>query len=128
MTRTARIAAPILLALTSATLTQASDSSLSARILGAWICDSGVCWDEEVAFSEVDGVRSFDSWLHARPSASGGTWTLDGDRLAIRCCAGIEYDYIIISATERELVLHDAETGEETRLTRVGSEPVTPEE
>lgn len=87
---------------------------------GSWLCESG-CDDEEVEFAVLDGAQVYNSWLHSRPSASGGSWSLDGNRLHVECCAGIEYDYDLISVTDTELRMRDAESGAETRMTRIGT-------
>lgn len=53
---------------------------------GYWQCDSGGCPDEAVEFALDDGVHTYSSWLHDRPSASDGRWTLQGSTLTITCC------------------------------------------
>ena len=101
----------------------ASGDATSDRLIGSWACESGACPDEEIAFSVEDGVRAYNSWLHARPSASDGRWSLTGDRLVIECCEGPDYDYVVVRVTDRELVLRDATTQQEAVLTRIGTEP-----
>jgi hypothetical protein len=101
----------------------ASGDATSDLLIGSWACESGACPDEEIALSVEDGVRAYNSWLHARPSASDGRWSLTGDRLVIECCEGPDYDYVVVRVTDRELVLRDATTQQEAVLTRIGTEP-----
>lgn len=96
------------------------EPDLSALVEGSWLCESG-CWDEEVQFAIEDGVRVYNSWLHERPSASDGRWSLDGGRLHIECCAGMTFDYDVMGVTATALQLRDRESGEETLLRRIGT-------
>jgi len=57
--------------------------TLADRLLGNWACVSGPCDDPEIQFVIEDGKREYNSWLHERPSASGGSWTLNGRNLSI---------------------------------------------
>lgn len=100
----------------------AGEAGLSARLAGSWLCESG-CWDEEVEFAVVDGEQVYNSWLHDRPSASGGRWSVAGDVLTIRCCAGPDAEYVVVRVTDRELLLRDTFSGEETLLKRFVAEP-----
>jgi hypothetical protein len=101
----------------------ASGDVTSDLLIGSWACESGACPDEEIAFAVEDGARTYNSWLHARPSASDGRWSLTGDRLVIECCEGPSYDYVLVRVTDRELVLRDVSTEEEAVLTRIGDAP-----
>ena len=88
-------------------------------VLGYWLCDSGDCPDEAIELADNDGVRTYNSWLHDRPSAVDGRWTLNGARLVITCCEDIEYDYQLVEVGEERLVLRDAdEPGENIVLHR----------
>ena len=95
-------------------------------LIGNWACESGVCSDEEISFSIDDGIRSYNSWLHERPSAANGTWIIDKEHLTIECCAGLTYEYTVVRVTDAELVLRDTETAEETVLSRIKSADVPP--
>ena len=77
-------------------------------LVGNWICREGPCLDEEIQFAVEDGEPVYNSWLHARPSASGGTWSLEGDRLTITCCGRLEMTQIIVELGESTLRLRDS--------------------
>ena len=59
-----------------------------------------------------------NSWLHDRPSASDGRWTLRGSMLAITCCKGIEYEYTVVEVNDARLVLRDIDAPEDIVLLR----------
>lgn len=54
----------------------AEPDSVALVLPGYWQCDSGGCPGEAVEFALDDGVHTYNSWLHDRPSASDGHWTL----------------------------------------------------
>ncbi len=66
---------------------QASAQTLGDRLLDNWACVSGPCDNPEIQFALEDGKGVYNSWLHERPSASGGSWTLSGRKLSITCCS-----------------------------------------
>lgn len=110
MVRTAKLA--VLLALASLVVIAdawADDDMSTAGILGYWLCDSGDCPDEAIEFADNDGVRTYNSWLHDRPSAVDGRWALMGARLTIACCEDIEYQYTVLEVSDERLVLRDVE-------------------
>lgn len=82
--------------------------SLSERLQGNWACVSGPCPDSEIQFTVEDGRRVYNSWLHARPSASGGSWTLEGRKLSTECCAGIREEWVVLRADRARLHLREA--------------------
>lgn len=89
----------------------ATDAPRDANgLLGYWLCESGDCPDEAIELADNDGVKTFNSWLHDRPSAVDGRWYLDGARLVITCCEDIEYDYTLVEVSEERLVLEDADS------------------
>ena len=89
-------------------------------LIGNWSCESGPCWDEEIAFAFEDGEFTFNSWLHERPSASGGAWRLEGDRVSVECCDGLRYEWTIVRLTDTELVMQEETESEPTVLKRIG--------
>jgi len=110
----------------------AADAEISNLLVGSWLCDSGACWDEEIEFAIEDGKHVYNSWLHDRPAASDGAWSVAGNTVRIQCCDGLDYEYIVVRVTDTELVLRDADSGEETLLKRFiantgdDSQPVEP--
>ncbi len=120
MVRTAKIILPLLLlGLSPAPRAWADEGTLATGLLGYWLCESGDCPDEAVEFAANDGVHTYNSWLHDRPSAVDGRWSLDGTTLAIECCEDIEYHYTVVDVSETRLLLHDVDTpSEETILRR----------
>ena len=91
----------------------ADDAGTNNGLLGYWLCESGDCPDEAIELADNDGVQTFNSWLHDRPSAVDGRWTLDGTRLVIHCCEDVEYAYDVVEVGEERLVLQDADTPDE---------------
>lgn len=117
----------LMLLLATAGQGAAQEADIATLIVGSWICESG-CWDEEVQFAIEDGERVYNSWLHARPSASGGSWSVAGNILSIQCCAGIEDEYEVLSVTGTDLIMRDTDSGEETLMKRfVDSPPPAPQ-
>lgn len=115
------LALALLLALAPAVVaedTQTADDSPSP-ILGNWLCQDGPCLDEEIQFAIEDGQRVYNSWLHARPSASGGHWSLEGDRLTIECCGGLEISQGVVAVERTSLRLREPESGEVAVYSRV---------
>lgn len=97
----------------------ADDTLDNSGLLGYWLCESGDCPDEAIELADNDGVQTYNSWLHDRPSAVDGRWTLDGTRLVIHCCEDVEYAYNVVEIGEERLVLQDAESpGDEIILHR----------
>lgn len=88
--------------------TPVAAQGLAARLQGNWACVSGPCSDPEIQFTVEDGRRVYNSWLHARPSASGGSWTLEGRKLSTACCAGIREEWVVIRADGSRLHLREA--------------------
>lgn len=97
----------------------AAGPDMEARLLGAWACESGNCPDEEISFAVTDGVHTYDSWLHQRPSAVNGTWQVAKGTLSITCCAGLSYAYDIVEVTDAQLVLREAGTAETVVMSRI---------
>jgi len=97
----------------------ASGQAVEARLLGAWACESGSCPDEEISFAVTDGVHTYDSWLHQRPSAVNGTWQVAKGTLSITCCAGLSYAYDIVEVTDAQLVLREAGSAETVVMSRI---------
>lgn len=91
----------------------AEDSTTGGGLLGYWLCESGDCPDEAIELADNDGGHTYNSWLHDRPSAVDGQWTLNGARLVISCCEDVEYTYNVIEVGEERLVLQDADTPSE---------------
>ena len=91
-----------------------------ATLLGGWSCVEGACPDEAIAFSIEDGVRVYSSWLHERPSAVDGRWSLEGTRLTIACCDGPDAAYEVLELTPRVLRLRDPDAGDEALLKAAG--------
>lgn len=100
----------------------AADTGIETLLVGSWICESG-CWDEEVQFAMEDGERIYNSWLHDRPSASGGSWSLEGNILRIQCCAGMESEYEVLDVTGTDLIMRDTHSGDETLMKRFVDAP-----
>ncbi len=115
--------AALLVAISSLTVLGGCDPNAgevkAERIIGSWACESGSCPDEEISFSIDDGVRTYNSWLHARPAAAGGTWQLNGNVLSIDCCAGIHEEWLVVSVTDRQLKLRDTNSSDEAVLNRI---------
>lgn len=88
-------------------------------LTGNWYCESGPCFDEEISFAIEDGEQTFNSWLHERPSAAGGSWKLNGDELTVECCAGLEFEWTIIKLTKTELVICEEGSDGEIAFTRI---------
>lgn len=88
----------------------ADEEASPAGVLGYWLCDSGDCPDEAIEFADNEGVQTYNSWLHDRPSAVDGRWTLAGDKLTINCCEDIEYQYSVVEVSDDRLVLRDIDT------------------
>jgi hypothetical protein len=82
--------------------------TLADQLQGNWACVSGPCSDPEIQFALEDGRRVYNSWLHARPSASGGSWTLKGRKLTTECCAGIREEWEVLRADGTRLHLREA--------------------
>ncbi len=96
-----------------------ADDLQADGLLGYWQCESGDCPDEAIELADNDGVHTYNSWLHDRPSAVDGRWRLIGSRLSISCCEDVEYDYMVVEIGEERLVLTDADSpGEEIILHR----------
>lgn len=91
----------------------ADDAAANSGLLGYWLCESGDCPDEAIELADNDGVQTYNSWLHDRPSAVDGRWTLDGARLVIQCCEDVEYAYNVVEVGEERLVLQDADSPSE---------------
>lgn len=101
---------------------QANQNDYAEQIIGYWGCESGDCPDEEISFTVEDGIPSYNSWLHERPSASHGNWRLEGKQLIINCCAGLNYEYEIVELNDTNLVLRDVSTSGEAHFTRLTTE------
>ena len=110
----------LLLALAAGVGAQADDDT-GASLLGYWECESGDCPEEAVEFAERDGVQVYNAWLHDRPAASEGRWTLDGARLDIQCCEDLEFHYTVAHLDEQRLELREADTGEAAVMVRPAS-------
>lgn len=98
-----------------------AEEHIENLLIGSWACESGDCPDEEISFSVDEGIRSYNSWLHERPSAVNGTWAIVKDKLTIECCAGLTYEYTVVRVTDTEIVLRDAAATTETILSRIAS-------
>jgi hypothetical protein len=120
MQRSTKILLPLLLlSLNAAPCVAADDDASAQRLLGYWLCESGDCPDEALEFADNDGVHTYNSWLHDRPSAVDGRWSLEGKALAIECCEDLEYHYTVVDVSDDRLVLQDVDTpSEETVLRR----------
>lgn len=120
MLRPARLVLSLLLTCAVlAPMAWADDADLATRLLGYWLCESGDCPDEALEFANNDGVQTYNSWLHDRPSAVDGRWSLEGSTLAINCCEDLDYQYTVVEASDEQLVLRDIESpGEKTVLRR----------
>ena len=120
------------LVLTAPGTAAAENADVSSLLVGSWLCDSGACWDEEVEFAIEDGERTYNSWLHERPATADGVWSVEGNTVRILCCDGLESEYVVVRLTDTELVLRDADSGEETLFKRFianngeASRPVEP--
>ena len=83
-----------------------------------------VVMQESIGLKSItDGEFRRDDWyldFIERPSASGGTWQLDGDRLLVECCAGLTYDWEIVTVTNKELVMRESGASEDTVFKRIG--------
>ena len=90
----------------------AEPDSVALGVLGYWQCESGDCPDEAIKFALDDGVHTYNSWLHDRPSASDGRWSFKDSTLAITCCEGIEYQYTVIDVNDERLMLRDTDAPE----------------
>ena len=95
------------LGILSSAMLPASDIWSIDLLTGNWSCESGPCFDEEISFAIEDGEQTFYSWLHERPSATGGSWQLKGNELVVECCAGAGFEWTIIKLTEIELVVRE---------------------
>ena len=74
-------------------------------IAGPWRSVKGGFF-QEMAFERADGKREFNSWLHQRPEYSGGEWTLEGCRLAIRIeSANTSFEYTGVRVSGSRLYL-----------------------
>lgn len=87
----------------------ADEAAPANGLLGYWLCENGDCPDEAIELADNDGVQTYNSWLHDRPSAVDGRWALNGARLTISCCEDIEYVYDVVQVDEERLVLQDAD-------------------
>ena len=87
----------------------AEEQAAANGLLGYWLCESGDCPDEAIELADNDGVKTYNSWLHDRPSAVDGRWSLEGAHLVIRCCEDVEYEYTVVETGEERLVLQDAD-------------------
>ena len=94
--------------------TRGETTAAAPPIVGNWRCESGPCLDEEIQFALDDGERIYNSWLHARPSASGGRWSLEGDVLKITCCGGLEMSQTVVAVDASTLELRDFGDAPET--------------
>jgi hypothetical protein len=97
----------LILGVSSLAMLPASGIETVDLLIGNWSCESGPCFDEEISFAIEDGEQTFNSWLHERPSATGGSWQLKGNELVIECCAGAGFEWTIIKLTETELVVRE---------------------
>jgi hypothetical protein len=61
----------------------------------------------------------YNSWLHARPAAVDGRWTLAGDRLEVECCAGLSFTWRIVRIDDSTLVMREQSESEDTVLERL---------
>jgi hypothetical protein len=79
---------------------------LESLIIGAFLCSEN-CSDEEYSFVKQEGERRLNTYTHSRPSIAGAPWTLAGDRLVVYEYDGktVQYDFKVVSATARRLVL-----------------------
>lgn len=87
-----------------------SAAALEEALPGSWECHSGNCPDPVIRFEVVDGRKVYNSWLHERPAAAGGEWSVDGNILTIRCCAGLVSTWTVKRVDDHTLVME--ETGE----------------
>ena len=108
----------LVLALAAPGAAAADDTDIPTLLVGSWLCDSGACWDEEIEFAIEDGERTYNSWLHERPATADGVWSVEGNTVRILCCDGLESEYVVVRVTDTELVLRDADSGEETLFKR----------
>lgn len=95
-----------------------ADEDSDASLLGYWECESGDCPDEAVEFTERDGEKVYNAWLHDRPSAVDGRWALDGANLDIQCCEDLEFHYTVVKLVEQRLELREADTAEAVVMVR----------
>lgn len=101
---------------------QGEQASYDEQIIGYWGCESGDCPDEEISFAIEDGIPTYNAWLHERPSASNGSWSLAGGQLKIECCAGLSYEYAIVELNDTRLVLRDVDTSGVAHFVRLNTE------
>ena len=94
--------------------------TLEDRLLGNWKCVSGPCDDPEIQFALEDGKRVYNSWLHSRPSASGGSWKLEGRKLSIECCERKSpEEWTVMRVSEKHLHLRPAGSRENAVFRRL---------
>jgi hypothetical protein len=99
---------------------QKKGPTLEDRLLGNWACVSGPCGDPEIQFARDDGRRVYNSWLHERPSASGGSWTLAGNRLSMSCCGHASpSEWVVMRVSEKHLHLRPAGSKENAVFRRL---------
>lgn len=103
----------------SSAILPASDIGSMDLLTGNWSCEFGPCFDEEISFAIEDGEQTFNSWLHERPSAAGGSWKLNGDELTVECCAGLEFEWTIIKLTQTELVVREEGSNDDIVFIRI---------
>jgi hypothetical protein len=99
----------------------ASAQTLEERLLGNWACVSGPCDDPEIQFALEDGKGVYNSWLHERPSASGGSWTLTGKKLSITCCGHASpSEWTVMRVSVNHLHLRPADSKQDAVFRRLG--------
>ena len=91
-------------------------------LLGSWFCESGSCPDEEISFSTQNGERTYDSWLHSRPSVVNGSWKLDGAVLTIDEEDQISTEWFVLKATNKKLHLQQPNSPEITIFSRISED------
>jgi hypothetical protein len=90
--------------------TEAPPSEREKLLLGHWACVQR-CPDEEIELSVERGMRRYDSWVHMHPATSGAEWRLEGANLTVTRDGGPLYEWIVVKATKRRLVLRDKDAG-----------------
>ena len=88
-------------------------------LLGDWTCDSGACPDEEISFSLEEGKFVYNSWLHSRPSVTGGSWKKEGKILTVNSETGISDRWLILEVTPEKMRLQDQDTSEIALFSRI---------
>lgn len=95
----------ILLAFVAASALRAG-APAEKTILGDWCAGSRNAFHQEFSLEIEDGERIFSSWLHQKP-ALHGTWLLEGKTLTIRGENGEVFEYLVVKATPKRLVLRE---------------------